>query len=187
MLVSCCACGKKGNDAEPTAAATAAATAGNQEEATTPPLAEPTEEPTAAPSDDEGDGVAIENLPWKNCHTAKNIRAIVDRLDSPFAGGCWDTGHAHCNRFPPSEMKDLGDKLVTLHIQDSVGMDDHLIPYYGHYDWESFIHTLREMNYKGEFVLEAHHQMLEVADDPEKQNKLLAEMLEVSNRIMQLP
>lgn len=134
-----------------------------------------------------GVGVAIENLPWKNCHTAKNIRAIADRLDSPFAGCCWDTGHAHCNGFPPSEMKDLGDTLVTLHIQDSVGMDDHLIPYYGHYDWEGFIHTLREMNYKGEFVLEAHHQMLMAADDPEKQDILLAEMLEVSNRIMQLP
>ncbi len=136
-----------------------------------------------------GVGVAIENLPWANCNRAKPLAQIVDGLNAPNVGICWDTGHANINNTPPSEIKVLGHRLVTLHIHDNHGYpyDEHGIPYYGTYDWSGFIHTLREMNYQGEFVLEAHHQMLEAADDRALQNQLLAEMIEVSNKIMQLP
>lgn len=134
-----------------------------------------------------GVGMAVENLPWACCNRARRILDIVERLDSKSVGVCWDTGHANMNHLPPSEMELLGDKLVTVHIHDSVDYHDHLIPYHGNYDWTGFIHTLRKMNYKGEFVLEAHHQMLEAEGDEEKQNRLLAELLEVSNKIMRLP
>lgn len=137
---------------------------------------------------DKGIGLAIENLPWPNCNRAKPLAQIVDLLDSPYVGVCWDTGHANINHFPPEMMKVLGDRLVTLHIHDNSGgfADEHQIPFYGTYDWEAFIHTLREINYKGDFVLEAHHQMLD-APDEETRTQLLAEMMEVSNRIMQMP
>ena len=140
-----------------------------------------------------GTGIAIENLPWPNCNRISALIPIVDGLKAEHPGAsvgiCWDTGHANINGTRPAEIKALGDRLVTLHVQDNHGWpsDEHLIPYYGTYDWEEFIHTLREMDYKGEFVLEAHHQMLEVADEPEKQEKLLREMLDVSNKILQLP
>ena len=135
-----------------------------------------------------GVGVAIENLPWPNCNRAKPLAQIVDGLGTDNVGVCWDTGHAHINGTPPSELKIIGDRLVTLHIHDNYGTgDDHAIPYYGTYDWTEFMHTLREIGYKGEFVLEAHHQMLEAADDPDMKKKLLAEMVEVSHKLINLP
>lgn len=140
-----------------------------------------------------GTGVAIENLPWPNCNRIAPLAAIVDGLRAEHSGAkvgiCWDTGHANIFGTRPSEIKVLGDRLVTLHIHDNHGWpdDEHQIPYYGTYDWTEFIHTLREMDYKGEFVLEAHHQMIDAADDIELQNRLMREMLEVSHKILALP
>ena len=135
-----------------------------------------------------GVGVAIENLPWPNCNRIGPLNAIVDGLRSSHVGVCWDTGHANLNGLGPGEMKRLGDRLVTLHIHDNHGngADEHLIPYYGSYDWEAFIKTLGEMDYKGEFVLEAHHQMLDAFGNEAAQASLLSEMAEVSERIKKL-
>ena len=135
-----------------------------------------------------GVGVAIENLPWANCNRAKPLVQIVEGLGTENVGVCWDTGHAHINGTPPDELRIIGDHLVTLHIHDNHGNghDDHLIPFYGSYDWNGFMNVLREIGYKGEFVLEAHHQMLEAADNPAQKKQLLAEMMEVSHKLMKL-
>lgn len=101
-------------------------------------------------------GLALENLPWANSDRAKPLADLVDALGGENVGVCWDTGHAHFNKLPPSEMKVLENRLVTLHIHDNNGTyDDHQIPYYGYgtYDWVGFMKTLREMDYKGDFVL----------------------------------
>ena len=134
-----------------------------------------------------GVGVAIENLPWPNANRVKPLKEIVDGLNSSFAGVCWDTGHAHINGTKPEEIEILGDRLVTLHLHDNHGNgDEHLIPMDGTYDWKSLMHILKKMNYKGEFVLEAHHQMLDAKDNPAMQQELLARMTEVGNRLIAL-
>ncbi len=132
---------------------------------------------------DSGIGVAFENLPSPNASRAEALLKILDAVNTENTGICWDTGHANINGLPPSEMKKLGNRLVTLHIHDNNGRDEHLIPFYGTYNWEEFMHTLREINYKGEFVLEAHHQMLDAANNEEKQAELLKEMADISEKI----
>lgn len=133
-----------------------------------------------------GVGLALENLPWPNSNRAKPLADLVDALGGENVGVCWDTGHAHINQLPPSEMKVLGHRLVTLHIHDNHGThDEHQIPYceYGTYDWPAFMKTLREMNYQGDFVLEAHHQMRETTDEA-LWNRYLKEMMDASRQLI---
>ena len=85
-------------------------------------------------------------------------------------------------------MKVLGHRLVTLHIHDNTGTyDDHQIPYYGYgtYDWVGFMQTLKEMDYKGDFVLEAHHQMRETTDEA-LWDRYLGEMMDASRKMLAL-
>ena len=132
-----------------------------------------------------GVGVAIENLPWPNANRVKPLKEIVDGLDSRFVGICWDTGHAHINGTKPQEIADFAERLVTLHLHDNHGAgDEHLIPMDGTYDWTELMETLKKMEYKGEFVLEAHHQMLDAKDNPAMQQELLARMIEVGNQLI---
>ncbi|MBR5279707.1 MAG: sugar phosphate isomerase/epimerase [Clostridia bacterium] len=132
-----------------------------------------------------GVGVAIENLPWPNANRVKPLGAIVDGLQSRFVGVCWDTGHANINGTKPEEIEVLGNRLVTVHLHDNHGVhDEHSIPMDGTYDWFGLMDTLKKMGYKGEFVLEAHHQMLEAKDDVEMQRKLLARMIEVGHQLI---
>lgn len=133
-----------------------------------------------------GVGLALENLPWANSDRAKPLADLVDALGGANVGVCWDTGHAHFNQLPPAEMKVLGHRLVTLHVHDNHGThDEHQIPYagYGTYDWSAFMKTLREMDYQGDFVLEAHHQMRETTDEA-LWTRYLSEMMEASKRLM---
>ncbi len=135
-----------------------------------------------------GVGLALENLPWANSDRAKPLADLVDALGGENVGVCWDTGHAHFNKLPPSEMKVLGSRLVTLHIHDNTGTyDDHQIPYYGYgtYDWVGFMQTLKEMDYKGDFVLEAHHQMRETTDEA-LWDRYLGEMMDASRKMLAL-
>ena len=43
--------------------------------------------------------------------------------------------------------------------------------------------TLREMNYQGDFVLEAHHQMRETTDEA-LWNRYLKEMMDASRQLI---
>lgn len=135
-----------------------------------------------------GVGLAIENLPWPNANRIAPLKSLVDRLDSANVGICWDTGHAHFNIYngalPPEAIRAFGDKLVTMHAHDNFGDHDaHLIPGHGAYDWTGFIHTLRAMNYKGDFVLEADEQTLHAASEEERL-ALLVDMRNAAEKII---
>lgn len=144
--------------------------------------------PFAERCGEQGVGVAVENMPWLNGNRGKPLADIVDIVGLPNMGVCWDTGHAHINAVPPSELKIVGSRLVTLHVQDNHGWphDEHLIPYHGTYDWESFIRILREIDYKGDFVLEAHHETQDAAWNEDEVERLIKEMYRVSERILQV-
>lgn len=133
-------------------------------------------------------GLAIENLPWPNANRVMPLKNLVEQLDSPNVGICWDTGHAHFNVYngalPPEAIQAFGDKLVTIHAHDNFGdHDDHLIPGQGSYDWTGFVRTLRAMNYKGDFVLEAHHQTQDATSEEERFS-LLVDMRKAAERIV---
>ena len=127
----------------------------------------------------EKHGVVIlsENLLWGASIPAENIADLVKAVDSPQFGWCYDTGHANAFGRSYDALKDVSCLPVSLHIQDNHanGRDDHLIPGDGNIDWYGFMKVLKGIGYPGEFVIEAHHQTLEMEDD--KRDPFLAELL----------
>ncbi len=105
----------------------------------------------------------IENLPWDGVHitTADDINELLDRIDHPLFGACWDTGHANiCKLNQYNEIKKLGDRLFGLHVHDNYavrrvgGQDLHQPPYWGEVNFDAVITALLEIDYKGYFNLE---------------------------------
>ncbi|MBQ8509802.1 MAG: sugar phosphate isomerase/epimerase [Clostridia bacterium] len=102
--------------------------------------------------------LCLENMPFtkQRISTIDRIVEAVEKVGSPYAGVCFDTGHG--NVFG----RDLGDDvrccaryLRVLHVHDNNGrMDSHLLPYRGTANWESFTKALAEVGYTGSLSLE---------------------------------
>ena len=123
-------------------------------------------------------GVTIlaENLLWGSTIHPNSISALVQAVDSEFYGWCYDTGHY--NAHGVSFRRLLGNVVpLSLHIHDNNGnyRDDHLLPGDGNIDWKGFLDTLHEIGYKGDLVLEAHHQSIEAPD--EERDNILRDLL----------
>lgn len=79
--------------------------------------------------------VAFENSVYPG-----HLRYVLDNIDSPAAGFCFDSGHR--NAFSPNEnyFPDYAGRLRAMHLQDNDGMRDlHLIPFDGCADWQGII------------------------------------------------
>lgn len=118
----------------------------------------------------ERHGVIIltENLLWGSSISPSVIADLVRAVDSPHFGWCLDTGHMHCCGVPMTALRSLSTPPLSLHIQDNHGVgsgDQHLLPGDGTIDWKEFLDILKEIGYKGDLVLEAHHQSLEAPDE----------------------
>ena len=127
----------------------------------------------------EKNGVAIlsENLLWGSSIRATAISALAKEINSPYFGWCYDTGHANAHDLSARELLKCEIAPISLHVQDNNGhyRDEHLLPGDGNIDWKEFLDVLRTVDYKGEFVLEAHHQSLEAKD--EDRDAILSELL----------
>ena len=128
-------------------------------------------------------GVTIlsENLFWGASIYPSSMSALVEAVDSPYFGWCYDTGHAHAFDLAPDELIGLKHPPLSLHMQDNHGMgkdrhgkDEHLMPGDGTMDWKRFLEVLHEIGYRGELVLEAHHQSLDAPD--EQREEILSEL-----------
>ena len=75
-------------------------------------------------------------------------------------------------------MRDAEVVPLSLHVQDNHGPgsgDEHLLPGDGVIDWKRFLDLLVEIGYRGDLVLEAHHQSLEASDG--ERDAILADLL----------
>lgn len=117
----------------------------------------------------EKQGVIIlsENILWGSSIKATAISALAEAVNSPYFGWCYDTGHANVHHLSCKELFKCKIPPISLHIQDNHGTyaDEHLLPGDGDIDWKEFLDVLKEIGYKGEMVLEAHHQSLEAKDE----------------------
>lgn len=107
----------------------------------------------------------IENTAWKkdgiHLADADDLIEILDRIDHPLFGVCWDTGHANlCDLDQYAELKKLGSRLCGLHVHDNYGgkrtpgCDLHQYPYWGNVNFDGVISALLEIGYKGTFNFE---------------------------------
>lgn len=119
-------------------------------------------------------GIAIENLfdsvgrdDGRNCprffaSVPEELCELVDALNHPLIGVCWDTGHARVMRLDQrAAIRALGPRLKVLHVQDNDGRNDqHLLPFCAGregVDWDAVTAGLREAGYRGALSLEVHN------------------------------
>ena len=124
---------------------------------------------------------AMENLgPGDMGGDVRELIDLVDEVNRDNVRICLDTGHAHwCNQtdwsqsphdpgpYPlptpsvPEATRLIGDRLVTLHVHDSLGPEDgHRVPGMGDVDWPEFFAALRDIRYPGVFMHECDFDML---------------------------
>lgn len=128
--------------------------------------------------EETGVGVLIENIGqymdpyffW----SAADLNEIIDELNHPLFGVCWDIGHAnhfeyhHVGGTPYDSIMALGDKLTAIHAHENVGffpdpnprkrMDMHMMPYsscYSTVNWDAVLQGLKDVGYKGTFNFES--------------------------------
>ena len=116
-----------------------------------------------------GAGIAMENG-WKMPHQGRLLNYFGNRIEhhlrvyeavnSPDFGLCLDTGHCSAapeDNDPATVAKAYGHRLKVLHVHDSPGaMDTHYAPCIGRVDWPSFMKTLYDIDFDGDFCLEIH-------------------------------
>lgn len=101
--------------------------------------------------------LAIENIYEEN---PANLVKLVDRLDSPWFGHCFDVGHWHL--FGRLQMHDwlqhIEDKLFHLHLHDNHGRaDEHLPVGSGTIDFAPLKALLERMESCPSITFEAHN------------------------------
>lgn len=128
--------------------------------------------------------ILTENLLWGASIYPKVMSKLVSEVNSPWFGWCFDTGHANVHHVTPDALIGLEHAPLSLHIQDNHGtwQDEHLMPGDGNIDWENFMRVLHKIDYKGDFVLEAHHQTLEAPD--EERDAMFRDLYERSQKLL---
>ena len=123
-----------------------------------------------------GTGIALENLPDSGAHSRKARRwygavpeellELVEALDHPLVGVCWDTGHAHLQALDQGRaLRTIGAHLRALHVQDNDGhSDQHLLPFHGTIDWADVMAALAAVSYAGAFTYEVHRAIRVLPD-----------------------
>ena len=134
-----------------------------------------------------GTRILIENTGWtvgaNSIATADDLNEMLDRIDHPLFGVCWDTGHANlCELDQYTELKKLGARLEGLHVHDNYGKrapgcDLHQYPYWGNVNFDAVISALLEIGYKGTFNFEVDNPVrrsgaIPFVKDGEEQKKL---------------
>jgi sugar phosphate isomerase/epimerase len=116
-------------------------------------------------------GIAIENIfdhaahrrgcPHYFASIPEEQCALIDELNHPLIGACWDTGHAHMNELDQrAGLTALGSRLKAIHIQETRNgpdRDDHVLPFSIEnpgVDWEGVTSGLRDINFPGPFTFE---------------------------------
>lgn len=122
--------------------------------------------------------IAIENMCKTNpksgvvldgvCAHPIEFMKYIDDLDSEYATGCLDTGHCAATGRDPYDLLRImgGDRITCLHIHDNDFKSDmHYLPYTVSHDWEEFCKALAEINYKGNFTLEASNFIVKFPEE----------------------
>ncbi|MDI9471182.1 MAG: sugar phosphate isomerase/epimerase family protein [Bacillota bacterium] len=116
---------------------------------------------------DSGVKIAVENL-WRHdaqgriiggiFSRGRELASFLDRLDPACFTACHDVGHSGLvGEDAAAAVRAIGHHhLTTVHIHDNNHRDDqHLAPHLGLIDWEALTAAFGEINYSGDFTLEA--------------------------------
>ena len=129
-------------------------------------------------AEQKGINVAVENLRETNVHAAH----VLERVDAPRLGFCYDSGHWNCCKDKSPEF-DLfarfGKRLMALHLNDNHGgADDHLLPFNGTVDWPATMRAIAQTGYTGPTAMEFNLTMEGLGPE-----EYLAQALERAKRL----
>lgn len=97
------------------------------------------------------------------CSDPASFNAHLDAVNDEFFTACLDIGHAEMfglGTNAPEMIRLLGKRLESLHIHDNdCKRDLHQIPFAGSINWNEVVKALKDIDYKGEFTLEADTYM----------------------------
>ena len=113
-------------------------------------------------------GIAVENLPTFPdrpdapffSSRIEDQYTVIDAVDHPLLGACWDFGHANLNiqhkdRTQRELITQLGSRIKIVHVHNNYSTrDSHLPPSIGSIDWNDAIAGLKETGFSGYFSLE---------------------------------
>lgn len=86
--------------------------------------------------------LAVENL-----LSSKIFMDIFKNISHPYLKFCYDSGHDHCDHSNFDYLSLYADKLVTLHLHDNDGTDDHhTLNQLGTTDWDMIASKLAKIN-----------------------------------------
>lgn len=102
-------------------------------------------------AEQSGVNVALENL-WN----LTNLSYILEQVDSPRMGFCYDCGH-HYNYYPHEDLlSKYGNRLMALHLHDNNGSAaQHGLPFDGTINWSTAMKKIAETGYLGSTAIEA--------------------------------
>ena len=97
--------------------------------------------------------LAVENLP--SVQAAQLFDHVLTCYPDRRLGVCLDTSHAHLSHTLNELMEQYGRRMTAVHISDNRGEhDDHMLPFEGTIDWETFARHFAHTGYAGTFLLE---------------------------------
>jgi sugar phosphate isomerase/epimerase len=105
-----------------------------------------------------GVALALENTSATGpAGTSQHMLGILDAINSPGLGVCFDTGHANVSPEGLPVMLDaLKGRIVSFHLHDNDGRrDHHLQPPFGSIDWQGFADIFGRMDFQGNLTVEA--------------------------------
>jgi len=83
---------------------------------------------------------------------AEELVELVERVNSPSFGICWDFGHANMAKADHLQALDIvAPYLRCVHVNDNKAKtDDHGVPFFGTVPWEKVMKKLKAVGYDGD-------------------------------------
>ena len=109
-------------------------------------------------------GIAVENLPVFPddrevlffSSDYRDLMRVVDTMNTPHIGVCWDTGHANLMSFhQATAIREMGSRIRIVHLDSNLGNADvHTPPSLGTVPWSEVIPALQDTGFNGSLTLE---------------------------------
>jgi len=131
---------------------------------------------------DNGMKVAIEMNPYQLyiVHSLDTVLKFVREVDNPSVGVNADVSHMHLSKDPPERLKELGSRIIHVHLSDNNGIvHGDLPPGRGTAPLRDYLRVLKEMGFDGTATIE-----LEFSPDPERIREWVKESYDVTAGMM---
>lgn len=96
------------------------------------------------------------NVAMENLRNLVNLEYVLEQVDSPRIGFCYDCGHHYRYYSDNDLLSTYGSRLMALHLHDDGGIyNQHRLPFDGTIDWSITMKKIAATGYSGATAIEA--------------------------------